>query len=80
MQITITQITKPVWKAGILHDTFRGDGWHGDCNCCLYRGCKMQTTGVTVWGVGRRGFALASMPLDWQPKVGDTITIHPSQL
>ena len=35
MQITITQITKPVWKAGILHDTFRGDGWHGDCNCCI---------------------------------------------
>jgi len=79
MVVTITKIEKPFWKAGILRDNFSGKGFTGDCNACIYRN-RMTRTTVCIKGVGRRGFALASMPLDWTPKIGDTVTIHESQL
>ncbi len=80
MTLTITEILKPTWYAGMLQDCFAfGGGVIGRCNCILYRN-RMTDIGVLVKGIGRRGFALASMPLDWSPKVGDVVTIHPSQL
>lgn len=79
MELTIARIDPPTWYAGMLQDVFSGEGWTAQCNCNLYRD-RMTSVCVTVRGVGRRGFALCSMPLSWSPKVGDVLTIHPSQL
>ncbi len=79
MTITIKTVRKSFWRAGILMDSFSGEGFSGHCNSSGYRN-RMTCVTVTIKGLGKRGFVLASMPLEWSPKVGDTITIHESQL
>jgi hypothetical protein len=80
MTLTIEKLLPSKWYAGMLMDAFAFvGGATGDCHSCIYRN-GMQSVGVTVRGVGRRGFALATMPLNWVAKVGDVVTIHPSQL
>lgn len=77
---TITEICKPSWHAGMLQDNVAGNGFTASCNCSLYRS-RMQATTVTLKGSPfRRGFALASMPIDWTPKVGDVVRVHESQM
>jgi hypothetical protein len=80
LTLTIAAILPSEWYAGMLMDKFEfTDGTTGRCNCILYR-IKMLSTSVTVYGHGRRGFAFASKPVGWSPKVGDQISIHPSQI
>ena len=79
MRVTITKIEKYFWRAGILMSCFSGDGFRGYCNSLNYRH-KMLSANVTIEGIGQRGFALASMPVEWVPAVGDVVEIHESQL
>ncbi len=79
MELTITKVGEMSWYAGMLQNVFSGDGWTSQCNSPLYRN-GMQSTSFAVKGIGSRGFALASMPVDWTPRVGDVINVHPSQL
>jgi hypothetical protein len=81
VKLTIVEILKSVWYAGMLMDAFRFDnGATGTTHSILYRVGMEHSLTVTIKGVGRRGFALAGMPVSWVAKVGDVIEIHPSQL
>jgi hypothetical protein len=81
MTLKVVEILKSVWYAGMLMDAFRFDnGATGTTHSCLYRHGMEHSVTVTVKGVGRRGFALAGKPVDWIPRVGDEVTIHPTQL
>lgn len=81
MEMTINEILPSSWYCGMLMYNFRFDGGAtGTTHSILYRhGMQYQVT-VTVRGIGRRGFALAGMPVDWVPKVGDVVKVHESQL
>lgn len=81
MDLVISEILPYTKKSGILIDNFRfANGAAGYCHASIYRTERMVKTQVTVKGVGRRNFALAWMPLDWTPKVGDTVQVPQSQL
>lgn len=80
-ELTITEVNEMVWKAGILHDGFTfSDGITGTCKASIYRTGRLDTVQVLVKGIGWRNFALASMPVNWSPKVGDIVRVHPNQL
>lgn len=80
-ELTITEVGELVWYAGILHNSFAfADGITGTCKAGIYRTGRLDTVQVLVKGIGWRNFALASMPADWTPSVGDIVRVHPSQL
>jgi hypothetical protein len=79
-EFTITEICKSTWYAGMLQDCFKCGDIAGSCNSILYR-AKMHSANISLNGAGfRRGFALASMPVDWSPRVGDVIKVHRTQM
>ncbi len=81
MELTIAKITDNIWKSGILHSTFVfTNGATGEIKAGIYRSQRLDKETVTVRGIGWRNFALASMPVEWEPRIGDTVTVHPSQL
>ena len=81
MELTIAEVLPNIWKAGILHNQFSfTNGATGICKASIYRTQRFNTETVTVYGIGWRNFALASMPTDWAPKAGDAVKVHESQL
>jgi len=80
-ELTITEVNELVWYAGILHNSFTfANGATGTCKASIYRTGRFDTEQVLIKGIGWRNFALASMPANWTPKVGDIVKVHPSQL
>lgn len=80
-ELTISEVNGFVWKAGILHETFTfANSATGTVAACIYRTNRFDVEQVTVTGIGWRNFALASMPTDWSPKVGDIVRVHRNQL
>lgn len=80
-ELTITEVNELVWKAGILHESFTfANGATGTCKAGIYRTGRLDTEQVTVNGIGWRNFAIAYVPANWTPKVGDVVKVHPSQL
>jgi hypothetical protein len=81
MELTIAEVTQNTWKAGILHNNFKfTNGATGICKAGIYRTGRFNTEMVTIYGIGWRNFALASMHTDWIPQVGDTVKVHQNQL
>jgi len=77
----IAELGPLVWKTGIQHYTFTlAEGGTGDCHTILFRG-RMQSLNMTLKGQQfSRGFAIATKPVDWVPRVGDTIEVHQNQM
>ena len=81
MNLTIENVMPFTWPSGILTDNFRTEGGAvGSCNSILYRARMENCTVVVKSALFKRGFAFATMPLNWSPKVGDTISIPASEL
>ena len=78
--LTITKIEDHTWYAGMLMDNFSGDGFTGKCHASIYRGCGMIATNITIKLLNAKSIwedrAFATKPLDWTPKVGDTLEAY----
>jgi len=82
MVVSVIAVRPSSWYCGMLMYEFTCTGGiNGKCHSVLYR-YGMEQVDVTLEHavLFKRGFALASKPNDWVPRVGDMIQIHASQL